>query len=112
MLRLCEETARLPFLDDTARVHHQHSLADFRHYTEIVRNQDDGGPEVLIETHHEVEDLRLDSDVERGRRLVCDQHLRVAGQGDGNHHALAHAARELVGIRVDAIFSSGDADPS
>ena len=51
----------------------------------------------------ELEDLRLDRDVERGRRLVGDQQLRLAGQRHGDHHALAHAAGEAVRIFVEAL---------
>ena len=58
-------------------------------------------PSLLLELQHQVEDLRLDGDVERGGRLVGDQHLRIAGQRHGDHHALAHAARELVRIFVE-----------
>ena len=46
----------------------------------------------------QLEDLRLDGDVERGGRLVGDEQLRLAGQRHRDHHALAHAARELVRI--------------
>ena len=58
----------------------------------------------------EVEDLRLDGDVERRGRLVGDQHLGIAGERHGDHGALAHAARELVGILLDALLGLGDAD--
>ena len=46
----------------------------------------------------QVEDLRLHGDVERRGRLVGEQQLRPAGQGDGDHHPLAHAARQLVRV--------------
>jgi hypothetical protein len=46
----------------------------------------------------ERQDLRLDGHVERGGRLVGDQQRRVAGQRHGDHHALAHAARQLVRV--------------
>ncbi len=46
--------------------------------------------------------LRLDRHVERGGRLVRDQQARIAGQRHRDHHALAHAAGELVRIGVDA----------
>ena len=36
-------------------------------------------------------------DVERRGRLVGDQQLRLAGERHGDHHALAHAARECMG---------------
>ena len=59
---------------------------------------------------HEVEDLGLDRHVERGRRLVGDEQLRVAGEGHGDHHALAHPAAELVRVVVEAAARRRDAD--
>ena len=58
----------------------------------------------------QLEDLRLHGDVERGRRLVGDQQLGVVGQRHRDHRALAHAARELVRVGVDALARLGDAD--
>ena len=62
------------------------------------------------EVEQQIDDLRLDGDVERRRRLVGDQELRLAGQSDGDHRALAHAAGELVRIFVDAARRQRDAD--
>ena len=59
-------------------------------------------PSVSLQFAHQVEDLRLDGHVERGGRLVGDQHLGVARQRHGDHHALAHAARKLMRIGVRA----------
>ena len=44
--------------------------------------------------------MRLNGGIERGRRLVGDQQFGLAGDGDGAHHALAHAAAELMGIII------------
>ncbi len=54
---------------------------------------DHGHAEALLESLDEVEDLRLRRDIERRRGFVGDEDLRVAHQGHGDHHALAHAAR-------------------
>ena len=59
---------------------------------------------------HQVEDLRLDSDIECRRRFVGNQDVRLACQGHGNHYALAHAARQLVGIVVGPRLGIGNAD--
>ena len=67
-------------------------------------------PLARLQLAHQVEDLRLDGDVERGGRLVGDQQSRIAGQRHRDHHALAHAAGELVRIFVDAPLGRGDAD--
>ena len=58
----------------------------------------------------QIEDLGLDRDVERGRRLVGDQQFRLARQGHRDQHALAHAARHLVRVLLDALARVGDAD--
>ena len=68
-------------------------------------------PRSRCRSDEQVEDLRLNRDVERGGGLVGDQELGLAGEGDGDHHALAHAARELVGVGVDALASGRDAHP-
>ena len=44
------------------------------------------------------DDLRLHRDIERGRRFVGDDQLRIGGERQRDHHALAHAAGELVRI--------------
>ena len=59
---------------------------------------------------HLGEDLRLDGDVERRRRLVGDEHRRPVQQRDGDRDALAHAARELVRIGVEPLLGRRDAD--
>ena len=67
-------------------------------------------PVCVAEVPHQVEDLGLDRDVERGRRLVGDQQLRLAGEGHRDHHALGHAARHLVRERLEPPLRVGDAD--
>ena len=59
---------------------------------------------------HQPQDLRLRRDVERRRRLVGDQDVRVVDQRHRDHHALAHAAGELVRVVVDALLGTRDAD--
>ena len=55
----------------------------------------------------QIEDLGLDRDVERRRRLVGDQQLRLVGERHRDHHALAHAAGELVRIPLTRLRGSG-----
>ena len=65
------------------------------------------GPGPLLEVPDQLQDLGLDRDVEGGRRLVGDEQLRVAGQGHRDHDPLAHAARQLVGVLLDAALGVG-----
>ncbi len=67
-------------------------------------------PALAPQVGEQVEDLRLDGDVERGGRLVGDQQARAVGDRHRDHHALAHAARELVRKGARAPLRIGDAD--
>ena len=84
---------RAVFHDHTA-VHDGDLVAHFGHNAKIVRNEDGRGVELRLELSHELEHLRLDRHVERGRGLVGDEKLGAAGQGNGDDHALLHAAGE------------------
>ena len=65
---------------------------------------------LVLQLAQQVEDLRLHRDVEPGGRLVGHEQPRRAGQGDGDHDALAHAARELGRVGLVALDGRGDAD--
>ncbi len=62
------------------------------------------------ERPQQIEDLRLDRHVERGRRLVGDQELRLAGERHRDHRALAHATGELVRVVPEPGVRARDAD--
>ena len=70
------------------------------HHREVVADEEVGEPELLLQVLEQVDDLRLDRDVERGDRLVADDELRVERQRPGDADALALAAGELVRVAV------------
>ena len=109
MQRAVEQVEHRRFLHLAPGIHHDDALAGFRHHAEVVGDHQDGGAEALLEFQHQLEDLRLDGDVERGGGLVGDQQLRIAGQRHGDHHPLAHAAGELVRIVAHPARGVGDA---
>src|SRR5207244_954800 len=79
--------------------------------------EDVGEAVVSAEAAEEVQDLRLDRDVEGGGRLVEEEHARLEDEGARDRHALALAPRELVGIaeavgRAEAHLVEGPLDPS
>ena len=59
----------------------------------------------------QVEDLRLDRHVERGRRLVRDQDVRVVQERHRDHRALAHAARVLVRVVAEPLVRASGCRP-
>ena len=66
------------------------------HHAEIVGDEQIGEAELLLQVLQQVDDLRLDRDVERRDRLVADQQLGLDGERAGDADALALAAGEFV----------------
>ena len=54
-------------LDDLAQVHHGDAVGDVAHDGEVVRDEQVGQAELVLEVLQQVDDLRLDRDVERAR---------------------------------------------
>ncbi len=97
-------------LDDLARVHHHHAAGARRDHAHVVRDEEHGHVQALAQLVDQVEDLRLDRHVERRRRLVGDEELRLARERYGDHHALAEPAGKLVGVVVEALGRMGHPD--
>ena len=110
MPRRAEQLEHVRGLDDAAGIHHRDPVGDLGDHAEIVGDHHDRHAELALERQKQVEDLRLGRDVERRGGLVGDQELGPAHQRHRDHHALAHAAGQLVRIGVRAIARGGDAD--
>ena len=75
-----------------------------------MRDQDGRHAAPLCQLDDQVHHGLLRRDVEAGGRLVRDQKLRIAGQRQRDHHALAHAAGEFERIGVIALARARDLD--
>ena len=75
---------------------------------EVVRYEDHRHVAVGALFVDHIENLRLHGYVERCGWLISEEHGWAASQCDGNHHALAHAPRQLVGILVKTLLRFGD----
>ena len=107
MVRVLEQPVDGGLLDHLAGIHHHHALRGFRHHAHGMGDQHHRHAEALLHVLQQIEDLRLDGDVERGGGLVGDHQLGLAGQRHRDHDALAHAAGELVRIVVHAACALG-----
>ena len=110
MTRAREHLLGGPGLHEHPRVHDVHALAHAGDDAEVVRDQDQRRVVLGDEVAQEVEDLGLNRHVERRRRLVGDQELRLARKGHCDHRPLPHPARELVRIVPQPRLRVGDAD--
>ena len=84
-----------------AEPHHRDAVADLLDDGEVVGDQEHRHVVGALQLADQLQDLGLHGDVERGGRLVGDQQLGIVGDRDGDHHALALAAGELVRILLE-----------
>src|SRR5207342_2331821 len=98
MVRLAEDRPDRAELDHLAGVHHRDVLAGLSDDRQVVRDEDDADLQPLAKRGEERQDLFLDRDVERSRRLVAEEEPRLARERDRDHHPLPQPAGELVWI--------------
>ena len=110
VLRVIKDLMGGAALADAPAVHDYDVVAHVGNDAEVVRHQNDRHTELLLQILHELEYLGLDGHVKGGGRLVGDENVRLAGQGHGDHDALAHAAGELKGVLFESLFRLVDAD--
>src|SRR3954471_9863583 len=71
-------------LDDLAQVHDRHPVGDVTHDGEVVSDEEVGEIQLLLQVLEQVDDTRLDRDVEGGHRLVEHEEVGVERQGAGD----------------------------
>ena len=91
-----------------AEVHDRDDVGDVPDDREVVRDQQQAQREPSREVDEEVRDLRLRGGVERGERLVEDEHRRIGRERARDRDPLPLAAAEL--MRVAAGRSRGQPD--
>ena len=100
MLRAEGHRVGVPELHGAAEVHDGDAVAHVRDGTEIVRDEEIGHAEALLQIREQIENLRADRDVQRGDGLVQHDQLGRQRQRAGDGDALALAARELVRVQA------------
>ena len=106
-------------LDDAAKIHYGDLIADMTDDRQIVGDEDVGEAELPLQFLQEIDDLRLDREVERGDRLITDDQFGIDRQRSANGDTLRLSTRKLVWkpfgkMRSDAdeVEQLADASPS
>ena len=94
--------------DELAVLHHRDLVRQVLDDAEVVRDEEIGDAELLLQLLQQVEDLRLHRDVERRGRLVADDQPRLDRQRARDGDALALAAGELVRIARQRVAPQAD----
>src|SRR6266511_1955008 len=83
-------------LDDLAEIHDSNAVGHMLDNSQIVADEEQREAELPLQILQQIDDLRLDGDVERRDRLVADDQFGFRGERPGDADALALAAREFV----------------
>ncbi len=105
-----EEIDRRGRLNHFPLAHHNDPVGHLRNDAHVVGDENDGRPEFPLQVSQELKYLALYRHVERRRWFVRDENGGAQGNGHGDHHALTHAARELVGILLQPLLRLGKPD--
>src|SRR5437868_2726752 len=104
------EIRRLRVFDHLAEVHDGDPVADVPYDRQVVRDEEIGQAEVLLQVGKQVDDLRLNRDVKSRDRLVADDELRSKNERAGDTYSLPLTTRELgrepvvvLGIEADQL---------
>jgi hypothetical protein len=98
VLRGFQDLVDRAFLDDAPQVHDRDAIRQVGHDGEVVRDEQVGQPQCVLQFLQQIEDLRLHGDVQRAGRLVADHQPRIDCQGACNTDALALATGKLVRV--------------
>src|SRR6266545_416634 len=106
--RVLVDVLRVAHLDDLPSVHDRDPVAHRPDHCEVVRDEEVREVELPLEIFQQVEDLRLDRDVESRYRLVADDQPGIESECARHSDALALAAGELVRVAVDEVRVEAD----
>ena len=92
---MCIDVARRPGLLDLALLHHHHEIGERDRLELGVGDVNEGDAELALHPPQLLPHLHAELLVERGQRLVEQQHARLGDGGARQRHALLLAAGEL-----------------
>ena len=73
-----------------------------------MRNKQIGQAQLCLQLLQQIDDLRLNRDVQCSNGLIQHNELRVDGQRSGNPHPLTLSTGKLMGIAVNTICAQAD----
>ena len=95
---LIEDPFSRAVFDDTSGVHDGDVICEVANDREVVGNKNHGEVQILSELHQEIEDLRLDRDIEGGYRFVRENQPWFRGERPRYGDPLSLTAREFMRI--------------
>ena len=104
MQRFAEDLLLGTELHHSAQIHDEDLIGNELNDTQIVRNEQICQAHILLQLFQQIDDLRLDGNVQGRNRLIANHQLRIDGKGAGDTDALALSAGEFVRIALKIVI--------
>ena len=111
VLGVAKDLPDRPLFDNLAPMHDGDPIGHVGGDAKIVGDEHQPHTFLDLEPLEKVEDLGLHRDIQRRRRLVGDEEVRLQGQSHGDHNALTLAAGKLVGVLASTQGRVRNANP-
>ena len=95
---------RVGKLDDLAEIHHGHPIRDVAHHRQVMGDDHIRQVEFFLQVLQQIEDLRLNRDVQGRDRLVGNDEPGAQRKSSGNADPLPLTPGELVRIAVVVLW--------
>ena len=100
MQRVFVEFVAVGYLYDMPQVHHRYAVAYVPHNRKVVRYEQVGQAELVLQILKQVDDLRLNGHIQRRNRLVANDEAGIDRKRARDADALPLPAAEFVRIAV------------
>ena len=110
MLRSIENVVSRAIFYNIARIHYSNVVTHTRNDSQIMCNHQDRHAKLILQLHHQLQDLCLNRHIKRCRRLISNQQLRLTRQRNCYHDSLTHTTGKLMWILFQTFFRLIDTD--
>jgi hypothetical protein len=91
-------------LHHATQIHYANAITDMFHNRKTVRNEEVGQAVAALQILHQVDDLRLNRDIQRRHRFIGYDQPRIQCQRPSNPDTLSLSPAELVGKLASCTF--------
>src|SRR2546425_7025398 len=108
MEQVHEQLARRRLLNDPPEIHDGHAIGHLANEVEVVGDQEVRQPLLPLDVSQQVQDLRLDRDIQGARRFIEQEKFRFGCEGSSNRNPLSLASGELMRKSIEVVGPQSD----
>src|SRR3989442_11672387 len=108
MERVLEQLARRRLLNDPPEIHDGHAIGHLANDAEVVGDQEVRQLLLPWDVSQQVQDLRLDRDIQGARRFIEQEKFRFGCEGSSNRDPLSLASGELMRKSIEVVGPQSD----